>query len=263
MRDRLLTALREVAARHPQQLPTVAEVAAMAETPESVVREHLGPPENFAALLSFQPQAASAPMPSNETRDRILAGAARVFARKSYQRATLDEVAAEVGLTKGAIYWHFRSKTDLFTALLDQRFREETAPLAADIASASQQRDGVQALAGVVRSVLHRCQQDPDWPRLYFDFLGEAMRQPEVRARMAGFYEAFWALGRQHVEIMKQAGLTAPDLDSDMLAVFWGALVDGLILTSLIHGDRINQDQLVDKIMAMLWTGLAPRGERT
>lgn len=262
MRDRLLTALREVAARHPQQLPTLAEVAALAETPEAVVREHLGPSENFAALLSFQAQHPIA-SPSNETRDRILAGAARVFARKSFQRATLDEVAAEVGLTKGAIYWHFRSKTDLFTALLDQRFREETAPLAADIASAAQQTDGVQALSSVVRSVLHRCQQDPDWPRLYFDFLGEAVRQPEVRARLAAFYEASWALGRQHIETMKQAGLTDPDLDGDMLAVFWGALVDGLILTSLIHGDRINQDQLVDKIMAMLWTGLAPRGERT
>jgi AcrR family transcriptional regulator len=54
-----------------------------------------------------------------ETRGRLLESAARVYARRGFDGATLDEVAAEAGLTKGAVYDHFGSKEKLLLALLD------------------------------------------------------------------------------------------------------------------------------------------------
>lgn len=54
---------------------------------------------------------------SEATRQAILAAARRVFARCGVTRATLEHVAAEAGVTRGAIYWHFENKTALFAAM--------------------------------------------------------------------------------------------------------------------------------------------------
>ena len=55
-----------------------------------------------------------------QTRERLLEAAARVYARGGFGGATLDEVAAEAGFTKGAVYGHFGSKENLLVALLDE-----------------------------------------------------------------------------------------------------------------------------------------------
>src|SRR5438876_3817962 len=64
-----------------------------------------------------------------QTRARLLAAAERVFARRGYYAATLDEIAAEAGFTKGALYYNFASKEELFLALLDQHIESRIALL--------------------------------------------------------------------------------------------------------------------------------------
>lgn len=56
---------------------------------------------------------------AEETRRKILSAAERVFYKKGVSGTTLDEIAGEAGVTRGAIYWHFANKTDLFLALYD------------------------------------------------------------------------------------------------------------------------------------------------
>lgn len=57
---------------------------------------------------------------AQETRNAILEAAVRVFAIKGVARASLDDIAREAGVTRGAIYWHFANKTDLLNTLWDQ-----------------------------------------------------------------------------------------------------------------------------------------------
>jgi TetR/AcrR family transcriptional regulator, acrAB operon repressor len=57
---------------------------------------------------------------SEQTRRRIIAAARRVFARQGVRRTTLEEVATAAGVTRGAIYWHFAGKTELFYAMREQ-----------------------------------------------------------------------------------------------------------------------------------------------
>ncbi len=63
---------------------------------------------------------------AEKTRRRLLDAAFEVFTRKGFSRTTLGEVAAAAGVTRGAVYWHFKNKVDLFMALA-----EETAASAA------------------------------------------------------------------------------------------------------------------------------------
>ncbi len=53
------------------------------------------------------------------TRRRILDVALDVFAEKGYSRTSLQEIAARAGFTRGAVYWHFKNKADLFMALAE------------------------------------------------------------------------------------------------------------------------------------------------
>lgn len=57
-------------------------------------------------------------MAAEETKAALLGAAAKVFARRGYDGASISEIASEAGLTSGAIYAHFSSKAELFVATL-------------------------------------------------------------------------------------------------------------------------------------------------
>lgn len=54
------------------------------------------------------------------TRQQLLDAAERVFLAQGVARTSLQQVAAEAGLTRGAIYWHFKDKADLYSAMMDR-----------------------------------------------------------------------------------------------------------------------------------------------
>jgi len=60
-----------------------------------------------------------------QTRERLLEAGLRVFSRRGYYAASVDEIAAEAGFSKGAVYSNFESKEDLFLALIDKRFTKD------------------------------------------------------------------------------------------------------------------------------------------
>ncbi len=59
---------------------------------------------------------------AQETRNRILDAAEQVFYEKGVSRTSLADIAHAAGVTRGAIYWHFENKGDLFTAMFDREF---------------------------------------------------------------------------------------------------------------------------------------------
>ena len=54
------------------------------------------------------------------TREQLLDAAERVFRERGVTRTSLAEIAAEAGVTRGAVYWHFRDKADLFAAMCER-----------------------------------------------------------------------------------------------------------------------------------------------
>ncbi len=56
------------------------------------------------------------------TRQQIIAAAREVFLMRGVSRSTLEHIAAQANVTRGAVYWHFKNKTEIFHALRDQVF---------------------------------------------------------------------------------------------------------------------------------------------
>lgn len=56
------------------------------------------------------------------TRQRLIEAARQVFLERGVSRTTMEHIAAQAGVTRGAIYWHFNNKIDLFQAMREQVF---------------------------------------------------------------------------------------------------------------------------------------------
>lgn len=86
---------------------------------------------------------------AQETRHQILDAAERVFLRQGVARTSLQHVASEAGLTRGAIYWHFKDKAALFEAMMDRVVLPCEAALASAMSAPPQ-----AALTGLMNSAM-------------------------------------------------------------------------------------------------------------
>ena len=70
---------------------------------------------------------------AQKTRQQLLRAALDTFYLRGVGRASLHEIAQAAGVTRGALYWHFKNKEDLFDGLFGSIFEELSAKLAHDI----------------------------------------------------------------------------------------------------------------------------------
>ena len=77
------------------------------------------------------------PERARQTRESLLHAALDVFDKRGVARASMEEIARAAGVTRGALYWHFKSREDLFDALFQHLFQEFGQQLGDNIRSAS------------------------------------------------------------------------------------------------------------------------------
>src|SRR5437763_6444330 len=94
---------------------------------------------DVAGRLDQRTRAARAR--GREARAELLGAALRVFARRGYRQAGVDEIAAEAGYSKGALYWHFSGKEDVLDALLEERVDGPMREMVDLLGSAPAERD--------------------------------------------------------------------------------------------------------------------------
>jgi TetR/AcrR family acrAB operon transcriptional repressor len=128
---------------------------------------------------------------AQETRNRILDTAEQVFYEKGVSRTGLADIADAAGVTRGAIYWHFENKTDLFNAMVDR----VALPLEEETHRADERalQDPLGSIRDCCVHVLRRTAEDPRARRVFEilirkceyvdDLAHSAQRQIECRAR--------------------------------------------------------------------------------
>jgi AcrR family transcriptional regulator len=117
-----------------------------------------------------------------DTRARLLASAARVFARRGFHAASVEEVAEDAGFSKGAVYSNFASKEDLFLAMVEARFRDRLTAIRAAVAEPGAPGEQARRSAD---SFIRTLAADPEWPPVFMEFWAYAQRDPSVRRRFA------------------------------------------------------------------------------
>ena len=101
---------------------------------------------------------------AQETRSAILDAAELVFKENGVSRTSLAEIATAAGVTRGAVYWHFKNKADLFDAMIQRVFgmmEEKLAELQCDTDA-----NPVDSLGDLARHFVDRVANDPRYFRL-------------------------------------------------------------------------------------------------
>jgi AcrR family transcriptional regulator len=184
-----------------------------------------------------------------QTRARLLQAAARVYARSGFGGATLDEVAAEAGFTKGAVYSHFGSKENLLLALLEEHLASQVAE---QIALFDRERTTWQRpLAGSDRW-MERIEEDPDAFRLFVELWVYAQRDERMRERLAGGVDALRATFTRFAEASAaDAGVEDSPQAQRQLATVIVALALGLPMLKLIEPDALD-GALLGAVLSLL-----------
>lgn len=117
----------------------------------------------------------------------VLDASERVFVRDGYERAQIEAIAAEAGRTKGAVYAHFRSKEDIFFALLERK----AASRRDEFLRAAEGKDIEHRLA-IVKKLFLGALQDENWPILMLEFKLLALRNKASLQRMRDLYQLIY-----------------------------------------------------------------------
>jgi len=115
-----------------------------------------------------------------QTRERLLDAALEVFSRRGFYAASVDEIAAEAGYSKGAIYSNFFNKEELFLALIDRRFAKEAQGYPGII---NVMTDGFQMDEG--SDFRSETMKDSTWNILMIEFFLYAIREENNRNELA------------------------------------------------------------------------------
>jgi len=179
------------------------------------------------------------------TRSHLLEAAGAVFARRGFAHASVDQVAAEAGYTKGAFYANFASKEELFLVLLEQRFAERVAAL--DEVLAGDEQPGAAARAGGEEFVRYLA-RDAEWERLFFEFAAHAARSDEFRGELVARYRDLVArIATVIGGYVERVGFTPPGpVEEFALMIF--TLANGVALERMLDPEGVPDDLLANML---------------
>ncbi|HXX71895.1 MAG TPA: helix-turn-helix domain-containing protein [Candidatus Acidoferrum sp.] len=170
----------------------------------------------------------------------MLAAAERTFARDGFEAARLEDIARSAGYTRGAFYAHFRSKEEIFFALLEDwvgaRIDEVNALLAKSESPAKRLRAVRQHYAQIAR--------DRRLALLALEFKLFAIRHPEAHARLRARQRRIRrSAGDLLLRIAASTKRSLPVASTGAAAAL-GALANGLLLENLVDNATLTEEDV-------------------
>jgi AcrR family transcriptional regulator len=190
-------------------------------------------------------------------RDALLDAAERVLAARGYHGASIDLIAAEAGLTKGAVYWNFDTKEELFLGLLEDRFDRRARGLMAITEQASSDETSSEAVG---RGFAEMVAEHRRLVLLMNEFWALAVRDEKLRKRWVKRQRALRenlarALIARHETTGVPLSVPASELATAILA-----MADGLAMEMVAEPDAVSPE-LFGTMLALLYDGLAFRAQ--
>lgn len=198
------------------------------------------------------------------TRDLILDTAELVFQRRGVSRTSLQEIALEAGLTRGAIYWHFQNKADVFHAMMER----VTLPMEANFKTlpSAEQAHPLDLLRQNVAAVFHQTVHDPQMRRVF-----------EIAKHKVEYVDELQALRERHIaqrskcmndldQLLAQAaegGQINCKLPASVAATGLHALLDGLLHNWLLEPQAFDLELVGAQALEIYLAGLAGQGARS
>ncbi len=169
---------------------------------------------------------------AQETRNLIIDTAEKVFVERGVSHTTLADIAKAAGLTRGAIYWHFKNKVDLFQAMMD-RIKLPMEHGDGTSCGLAPDADPLGYVRTCALSVLQQITHDEQTQRVFeicchkVEYVDELT---QLRERHIDCRADFLTQLEHGFRLAAKQGLLAEDVKPRHAAVGLHALVDGLIM---------------------------------
>ena len=141
--------------------------------------------------------------------DKLAQRAFSLFSRKGVQNVSLDEVAAQAGVTKGSLYWHYESKKQLLEAACLHYYRTWQRRIHAEV---SRSADPLERLELAIRFSVRSCLLDERNRVFSTEIFAMSLHDPDLRRGWAQFYDTVREFYVGLFEAARAAGrLETPD----------------------------------------------------
>lgn len=198
------------------------------------------------------------------TRHKLLDAAEHLFQEQGVSRTSLQDIARRAGATRGAIYWHFKDKADLFNAMMER----VTLPMEASFSPAQADPEAdANALLRIRHATVQALQQ------IATD--AQTRRVLEVATQKVEYVEELQAVRLRHlavrngflgrieqsmIAVSRQTGLKLP-IAASVAAQGLHALIDGLIQNWLLDPHAFDLLEVGQGAMNVYLRGLGFAGE--
>jgi AcrR family transcriptional regulator len=200
----------------------------------------------------------TAPRKSEATRQRILGAAARVFREHGYVATRLTDIAEEIGMKPGSLYYHFESREALVEELINAGVRRTRQAAVERLASLPADAGPLDKLAAMVESHLLMVLEQGETSSATIQLIWQV--PAEIRERTLAVERGYGALWRRMLEEAKAAGAIRPDVNLSVIrmsilgALNWAA--------DWYHPTGASPSSVAKDIIRMVLFGLATSDSR-
>ncbi|MEM1025453.1 MAG: TetR/AcrR family transcriptional regulator [Myxococcota bacterium] len=164
-------------------------------------------------------------LPEQARREQILKAARLCFIENGYHPTRMDDIARAADLSKGGVYFHFKSKADVFASLVEAEYAKSIGFLRRVMEAKTSIAEKMQFIG---RHYLEYFEAAPEAPR-FFIVMGEmALRDEALAARLLEMQRSFIDTVHQLLDEGARAGIVRDRVDTLVVAAMLKALLDGL-----------------------------------
>jgi AcrR family transcriptional regulator len=186
---------------------------------------------------------------SEERKNQILDAAMNIFAKMGFHHARMDDVAHESGLSKGALYWYFKSKDAIIAAILERLFNMALKDLKRlEQAGEESVRAGLMTYAQQMLGYIHRMK--PLWPMMY-EFYALIGRQKTMQQFVKGYYREYIATMAGLIRRGIERG-EFKEVDPVEVAITLVAIFEGMTLIWVVDAESLPLEKQLPVSMRLL-----------
>jgi AcrR family transcriptional regulator len=186
------------------------------------------------------------------TRTRLIEAATKVFARRGFHQASVEEIAEEAGYSHGAVYSNFDGKGELFLAVFEDYMAERVRELA-DTQTALPDDAPPEARARALADQwMDRLDRDRQSVALHMEFIAHADREPELARRFGERSSVMREAVSRYIAQYQQETGEELAMSADDLAIVLRSLGIGLAIESLGSPGAVRHDLYGDFVELLI-----------
>ncbi|MDH5672795.1 MAG: TetR/AcrR family transcriptional regulator [Myxococcales bacterium] len=178
----------------------------------------------------------------------IVEAGMRVLARQGYARTSLMDIANEVGMSKGAVHYHFPTKEALMAKVL-QTACDTVADRALEAWTEVDSPN--DALRSALRTLWRVRAGLSDEAKVVADLLAQSLHDESLRAPLAEYYRFAAAQVEQHLGGHFRALGATPRMPIERIPRLLHAILDGMLMQKIVDSDAIDEEYVLDVLEAL------------